>query len=213
MSMRSRARALQRATGLTFQQAQARIREIGVAPAELKRKTGWTLERCDEVLVSAALHAEVRAKLPPHRRPSVFQRSCERLHERTHALAVLWIGRDGSRAFAGQTGFLRLAGSVATVAVRRGAEDLEALFATVRDDVHVEPVVGHGALVVVPSKDTERGTLRLAARSVAAALVEALDVFTWIPGKKRTPPSGAPAQDIAGFAWPTWTPPMPLPKN
>ncbi len=208
MSMRSRARALQRATGLTFQQAQGRIRGLGAAPAELKRQTGWSLERCDEVLVSASLHAEITRALPTGRPRSVFQAACEKLQIGAGALAVLWIGRDGSRAFAGKPTFLRLAGSLATLAVRRSAADLAALFAERRGQTpHVEPVGRHGALVIIPGEHTEIGMLRLAARAHAERLEAALETFDWIPPSGKVPPSGAPAHDIAGFAWPTWTPP------
>jgi hypothetical protein len=207
MSMRSRARALQRVTGLTFQQAQARIRELGAAPAELKRKTGWTLERCDEVLVSASLHAEITRALPTGRPRSIFQAACDLLLTRTEAIAVIWIGRDGSRAFAGQPTFLHLAGSIATMAVRQGVDHLAAVFADARRAPHVEPVGRHGALVVIPGERTKVGPLRLAARAHAERLEHDLETYDWIPPRGRTPPSGAPAHDIAGFAWPTWTPP------
>jgi hypothetical protein len=54
MSLRSRARRLQRATGLTYQQAVAKLRELGSAPAELSRKFGWPLPECDLYLVHRA---------------------------------------------------------------------------------------------------------------------------------------------------------------
>lgn len=47
MSLRNRARRLQQATGLTYQQALAKLRALGQAPAELRAKTGWPLWRCD----------------------------------------------------------------------------------------------------------------------------------------------------------------------
>jgi hypothetical protein len=51
MSLRNRARALQKKTGLTYQQALQRVRALGERPARLRRETGWSLEVCDRFLV------------------------------------------------------------------------------------------------------------------------------------------------------------------
>jgi hypothetical protein len=50
MSLRNRARHLQRALGLTYQQALARLRQLGPRSAELRHRTGWPLSRCDVLL-------------------------------------------------------------------------------------------------------------------------------------------------------------------
>lgn len=57
MSLRNRARSLQKKTGLTYQQALARLRAFGERPATLRRQTGWPLEVCDRYLVDG--HAPV----------------------------------------------------------------------------------------------------------------------------------------------------------
>ncbi len=51
MSLRNRARSLQKKTGLTYQQALARLRALGDRPATLRRRTHWPLEVCDRYLV------------------------------------------------------------------------------------------------------------------------------------------------------------------
>jgi hypothetical protein len=65
MSLRSRARHLQRLTSLTYQQALERLRALGDAPAELHRRTGWPLAGCDVYLVAPQLDPEHR---PEHRK-------------------------------------------------------------------------------------------------------------------------------------------------
>lgn len=74
MSMRTRARHLQRATGLTYQQALARLRSLGAAPAELSRRTRWPLGRCDLFLVDRALDPEWREVAA--RSPNVEEAVC-----------------------------------------------------------------------------------------------------------------------------------------
>jgi len=59
MSLRSRARALQKTTGLSYQQALARVRALGERPAKLRRQTGWPLEACDRFLVDGHAPIEV----------------------------------------------------------------------------------------------------------------------------------------------------------
>jgi hypothetical protein len=51
MSLRNRARALQKKTGLTYQQALQRVRAFGERSAKLRRETGWPLDVCDRFLV------------------------------------------------------------------------------------------------------------------------------------------------------------------
>ena len=64
MSLRNRARSLQKKTGLTYQQALARLRALGDRPATLRRKTRWPLEACDRFLVDG--HAPILVEeVPP----------------------------------------------------------------------------------------------------------------------------------------------------
>jgi hypothetical protein len=57
MSLKNRARALQKKTGLTYQQALQRLRSLGDRPAKLRRQTDWPLEVCDRFLVDG--HAPI----------------------------------------------------------------------------------------------------------------------------------------------------------
>lgn len=57
MSLRNRARSLQKKTGLSYQQALARLRALGERPATLRRQTGWPLDVCDRFLVDG--HAPI----------------------------------------------------------------------------------------------------------------------------------------------------------
>lgn len=59
MSLRNRARSLQKRTGLSYQQALARLRALGERPARLHRQTGWPLEVCDRYLVDGHAPIEV----------------------------------------------------------------------------------------------------------------------------------------------------------
>lgn len=63
MSLRNRARSLQKKTGLTYQQALARLRALGDRPAKLRRKTRWPLEVCDRFLVDG--HAPILVQEGP----------------------------------------------------------------------------------------------------------------------------------------------------
>jgi hypothetical protein len=57
MSLRNRARALQKKTGLSYQQALAKLRALGERPATLSKQTRWSLEVCDRFLVDG--HAPI----------------------------------------------------------------------------------------------------------------------------------------------------------
>lgn len=63
MSLRNRARSLQKKTGLTYQQALTRLRALGDRPAALRRKTRWPLEVCDRYLVDG--HAPILVQEGP----------------------------------------------------------------------------------------------------------------------------------------------------
>jgi hypothetical protein len=61
MSLRNRARQLQRASGLTYQQSLERLRALAGAPAALARANHWPLARADRFLVERGLDEEWRA--------------------------------------------------------------------------------------------------------------------------------------------------------
>ena len=63
MSLRTRARSLQKKTGITYQQALARLRALGDRPAALRQKTRWPLEVCDRYLVDG--HAPILVQEGP----------------------------------------------------------------------------------------------------------------------------------------------------
>ena len=94
MSLRNRARALQKKTGLTYQQALARLRELGARPAKLARESGWPLEVCDRYLVDG--HAPIRVvEMKPILSPQeLLQNLCEELRASSNARLVA-LHRDG----------------------------------------------------------------------------------------------------------------------
>src|SRR4051812_15455101 len=59
MSLRNRARSLQKKTGLTYQQALNKLRALGERPARLHRQSGWPLEVCDRFLVDGRAPIDV----------------------------------------------------------------------------------------------------------------------------------------------------------
>jgi hypothetical protein len=61
MSLRSRARRLQHATGWSYQRALERLRALGASPASLAGRARWPLARADAYLVDPALDDEWRA--------------------------------------------------------------------------------------------------------------------------------------------------------
>jgi hypothetical protein len=92
MSLRNRARSLQKKTGLSYQQALAKLRALGDAPPKLSRQTGWSLEKCDRFLVDghAAIDViEVAAPADP------IAQVCERLRATANARAVVVSSGDG----------------------------------------------------------------------------------------------------------------------
>jgi hypothetical protein len=93
MSLRNRARALQKKTGLTYQQALARLRALGERPAKLHRESGWPLEVCDRFLVDGRAPIDV-VELKPivSLRERIFQ-ICEELRVTANARGVL-LSRD-----------------------------------------------------------------------------------------------------------------------
>ncbi|HEY8089899.1 MAG TPA: hypothetical protein VIF09_18690 [Polyangiaceae bacterium] len=94
MSLRNRARHLQRVTRLTYQQALERLRALGDAPARLAREKGWPITQCDAHLVAErrgpVLHAaeELRAA-------RTLTDVCLWLLASANARAVLVVHREG----------------------------------------------------------------------------------------------------------------------
>jgi len=94
MSLRNRARSLQKKTGLTYQQALDRLRALGERPARLHRETGWPLDVCDRFLVDGRAPIDVVEVKPiVSLRERIFQ-ICEELRVTANARGVL-LSRDG----------------------------------------------------------------------------------------------------------------------
>jgi hypothetical protein len=103
MSLRNRARSLQKKTGLTYQQALDRLRALGERSARLRRETGWSLDVCDRYLVDG--HAPIAVVEQDGRRPTAergarsrgsavmdeIQVVCETLRTLTAARSVLLV--------------------------------------------------------------------------------------------------------------------------
>ncbi|MDB4979999.1 MAG: hypothetical protein JWM82_751 [Myxococcales bacterium] len=98
MSLRNRARALQKKTGLTYQQALARLRELGARPAKLARESGWPLEVCDRYLVDGHAPISVVEMKPILSRHDLLQHlrraACDELRATSNARLVA-LHRDG----------------------------------------------------------------------------------------------------------------------
>lgn len=94
MSLRNRARSLQKKTGLTYQQALDKLRALGERPAKLHRESGWPLDVCDRFLVDGRAPiavVELRPVVSLHER---IVQICEELRLNAAARAVL-LSRDG----------------------------------------------------------------------------------------------------------------------
>jgi hypothetical protein len=88
MSLRNRARALQKKTGLTYQQALARLRELGARPAKLARESGWPLEVCDRYLVDGHAPISVVELTPIPSLHELVRKICEELRATSNARLV-----------------------------------------------------------------------------------------------------------------------------
>src|SRR5262249_1866754 len=97
MSLRNRARSLQKKTGLSYQQALAKLRALGEKPARLSKQTGWTLAGCDRFLVDG--HAPIHVidvfgtRIPTLH--ELIEQVCETLRATTSARAVVCVARSG----------------------------------------------------------------------------------------------------------------------
>ena len=94
MSLRNRARALRKATGVTYQQALNKLRALGERPARPHRESGWPLEVCDRFLVDGHAPIAVVELTPIGSLQEELTAICEDLRARANARAVV-LGRDG----------------------------------------------------------------------------------------------------------------------
>jgi hypothetical protein len=181
MSLRNRARSLQKLTGLSYQRALAQLRALGEKPAKLSKETGWPLDVCDRFLTDG--HAPIDVIEVPEARS--FREQCEAICETlrltANARAVVLAAKNGA------------------VLVQVGAFDVGAIWgATVRarqrEDVWEmgENLVFHSAnvrgarLVVVFERDkSSLGLVKLRARH---AVEELERLFARAEGPAGMPP-------------------------
>lgn len=231
MSLRNRARRLQRATGLSYQQALARLRSLGAAAAELRAQTGWPLWKCDLYLVDPArVDAEPASADRSGGSPASATRSghrlqvavspreaaggvdpvtavCDWLLEMTGARAVWLVGARGELLVAlpprHAPSFLPLAARLAGPATASHVPPRQPLLLDLgADRVYAAPVAGGRTLAVRFDASTSLGLVRLRTRRAAGEL-EA--IFRRRDAPPGMPPgaagSGAGGAPAQAFAW------------
>jgi hypothetical protein len=196
MSLRSRARALQRATGLSYQQALERIRSLGAAPAELARKKGWPLKVCDAFLL--APRASVRVE--PTARARTLHGLCEELLVTSSARAVIVVDQNGRwLARAGMSGIEDMVWLFAILRRPPPSQPEKASVSFVPDmaeGVHVlQWPLSAGRLVVVFDEQSSLGLVQLRVRAAVREIERLLgDPPMPLPGSGGDSGNGAPAQ-------------------
>jgi len=209
MSLRNRARSLQRKTGLSYQQALAKLRALGEQPARLSKQTGWTLEVCDRFLTDGHAPVDVIELVAARTatREELILKVCETLCATANARAVVVFARSGRiLARVGQShpaallrgAFPRSAVPVPTQLAQRWAEppdvwelEGEIVLYTARFD--------RGTMVVQFHRDeTSLGLVRLrtarAIEDLERLLVDAETSPGMPPFGGRGGPGGIPAQ-------------------
>ena len=169
MSLRNRARQLQKRTGLTYQQALARIKALGARPAALAQQTGWSLATSDGFLVDG--HAPIEV-VEPSAAVDEVHAICEELRVRSGARAVaLADGRGRLRAHVRSPGAGQAMADWVPEAGRRDAGPGEQLF-QLDGGVAVLSVAVAGAAMLAVSFDarTSLGLVRLRVRQVLPEL-------------------------------------------
>ena len=193
MSLRNRARHLQRATGLSYQQALDKLRALGAAPAELRRKTGWPLSTCDRFLLDPA-HVEGPPPPPapievvelPERAPDELLAICLELLASTNARAISLLGPNGeilartpaSRLAVSTLLYLRATQPTVVPPMARGRHAVtphEPFVVPIGDEtVFVAPIKSQAILVVRFDRQTSLGLVRLRVEAARLALEAAL---------------------------------------
>src|SRR5437879_5345631 len=92
MSLRNRARSLQKKIGLSYQQALAKLRALGERPAALSKQCGWPLEVCDRFLVDGHAPIDVIEVATPG---DPIDQVCETLRATCNARAVVVAAATG----------------------------------------------------------------------------------------------------------------------
>ena len=96
MSLRNRARSLQKKTGLSYQRALSKLRALGEKPARLAEQTGWPLDVCDRFLIDG--HAPIDVIEVPERTTlhEACEQICETLRVTANARAVVLAANNGA---------------------------------------------------------------------------------------------------------------------
>ena len=184
MSLRNRARSLQKKTGLSYQRALAKLRALGEKPARLADQTGWPLDVCDRFLVDG--HAPIDVIEVPEVRTlrEQCEAVCEKLRVTANARAVVLAAKSG--AILVQVGAFEV-GAIwgATVRDRKRGEVWE-----MGDDLVFYSADVRGAtLVVVFERDkSSLGLVKLRTRHAVEELERLFAIYespTGVP-----PPSG-----------------------
>jgi hypothetical protein len=196
MSLRNRARQLQRSSGLTYQQALVKLRALGVAPAELRKQTGWPLAKCDLYLLGLrppeksvpAPRIEV-VWLDHTRSADPLREICDRLLTGAAAKAVCLVDPSGkilteTRPLRAKMVLSMAAISLPYVAPRKLSR--EGLVVTIDGDtVYLVPVGQSATLAVLFDEKTSLGLVILRARRA----IEELEIEL-ARQRKRNPPHG-----------------------
>ena len=193
MSFRSRARRLQRALGVSYQQALAKIRANAEAAAAMARARGWPLGRCDLELAGVAAPIEVVEIETPE---DPIHEICARLAAQALARAVLLF--EGRNLLV-RVGQLERADLMVCVVGRHRPQPPPTLLALGEGrSVYGAPLDGGRAtLSVIFDESTSLGLVRLrTARAVAELepLLAARRTGGAPPPPARGGPSGAPAE-------------------
>ncbi len=192
MSLRNRARRLQRATGWTYQQALAKLRALGVRPAELARETGWPLWKCDLHLCGRGI--EVVEAFEPE--PDPLTAICQRLLAECAATAVWLFGPDGPLvAHAGRRPSLDFQ-AIWMFRLKTGWPREERAFTIGTRRTLLTPIEPGGLLVVQFGDDSSLGLVRVRVARVKDELERLLRRRRTpiLPPTSRGGPGGLPAQ-------------------
>jgi hypothetical protein len=193
MSFRSRARRLQRALGVSYQQALAKIRANAEAAAAMARGRGWPLGRCDLELAAAAAPIEVVEIETPE---DPIHEICARLAAQTLARAVMLFDRRNWLAGVGQ---LERADLMVCIVGRHRPQPPTLLALGEGRSVYWAPLDGGRAtLSVIFDQSTSLGLVRLRTGRAVAELEPLLAARRRTGGAPPPParggPSGAPAE-------------------
>jgi hypothetical protein len=201
MSLRNRARQLQSATGLSYQQALDRLRRLGRRPAELARQTGWPLAICDRFLIDG--HAPIEV-IEPQREPTVVEcmlQVLEKLHATSAAEKVLlWTDRGRILSVPKGRGWVVRMQQSASLHVEKIIAQDRADWSDVADDMAVHSAKLKGGLLSISFKRerTSRALIWLRANEAIAELEPLIARDRDEPGLLPPPgggrPGGAPAE-------------------